>query len=125
MYKNLVNKGFSKMMLMMVPVFMAFSLFASDHYSTPAAEEHDQAAAGGRAGAVEELAQRRRLQGRGLRGRPATPAPVVGPATGLLEPADVEIGYQPSELDRLPALVALVGTVEFGFFGDADVGMAE
>ena len=45
----------------------------------------------------------------GLEPHVAHPAPVVGPAAGLLEPAQVEVRDEPSELDRLGTLVALVG----------------
>src|SRR5664279_3094440 len=47
----------------------------------------------------------------------AHPAPVVGPATGLLEPAQVEVGDQASELDRLCPLIALVGVDHDGKVG--------
>jgi F-type H+-transporting ATPase subunit a len=45
MFKILVNKGFSKMMLLPVLMFLASGTFASDHYSTSAAEEHGKEAA--------------------------------------------------------------------------------
>jgi len=39
----------------------------------------------------------------------AHPATVIGPATGLLEPAQVEVRDEPAELDRLGSLIPLVG----------------
>ena len=47
----------------------------------------------------------------------AHPAPVVGPAAGLLEPAQVEVGDEAPELDGLGPLVALVGVDHDGEVG--------
>src|SRR5512132_4250454 len=44
----------------------------------------------------------------GLEPDVAHPSGVVGPATRLLEPADVEVPHEPRELDRLSPVIALV-----------------
>jgi F-type H+-transporting ATPase subunit a len=45
MFKNLVNKGFSKMIFLTVLLLLASGIFASDHHSNPADEEYDVEAA--------------------------------------------------------------------------------